>query len=148
MSASLRNDRCRRNGCRRCTTRILDDAVLEKKLKGNRKTRKRYHGTLYREEKKESKKNEEFTIYNSIDARPSSFFFTFFFFVLFYFFLQNQLHRSNNQRAKKKKRRGGDGTVGKRTRCERAARFFFVATEIYININIFKYTKIYIYIYV
>lgn len=56
MSALSRNDRCRRNGRRRCTTRILDDAVLERKLGDNRKTREDVRELrTNREEKKESK---------------------------------------------------------------------------------------------
>lgn len=85
MSALSRNDRCGWNGCRRSTTRIVDDAVLEKKLEENRKTREDVTELCTnREEKEESKemRSLQFTI-RAIRVPASSVSIFLFFFLCF-----------------------------------------------------------------
>lgn len=126
MSALSWNDRGRRNGRRRCTARILDDAVLEKKLRGNWKILRNFIQTG---REKRGVHNLHFKRYAFL---PPLFQFLFCFVL---FLSQNQ---SNNQGGGGvKKRRGGNRMVGKRTRCERAMRFF-----VWLRGNIYKYKYI------
>lgn len=137
--------------CRRCTTRILDDAVLERKLGDNRKTREDVRELRTKQgEKIRVEKNEEFTVQaRRVVLLPLFLLLKFFWLSRFCFSRETDVAcRIINNKRREKKRRGGRGreyrTVGK---CASARRVFFcvwLRKYIYININIYLNIQIYV----